>query len=922
MGKKKQKTTRDTTFNWKEEQISVDKNKMVTLSNYTATTKNRDIRLMGAEDGMSVSGSKIINHALIENETLKKKVDVNKYVTNEDYWIKSGDNNTYRIYGAPFKSVLINRQNYNDCGVASTINTLAMAGLVKMKENLSDQKSTEKKFLKNVWDLGLVNDDGVIGKLDTADGGTEPDDYRDILRLYNIDSEAYYPTVKCDGTQFSNMNELAYKISQGYGAIVGVCADHLWQKTSPEEKIDHAIAILGVVYNENTKPAIVDDDGEIIGYNTPLGFYIQDTGAWMTRYISLEEFKYVTLYKEHGMTYEDYEEYIDYDEEHPLTKEEFETLYKPELYNETIRNYDSGIREYLGKKPNGIFVTITTEPIKNDMFNLKATGDKQNNNIWGNSGNNVIKGMAGNDVLYGNAGDDEIRGGNGKDVIIGNNLYADTKLLLNALYDFNLDALVEPTTSLVEQKGINKLYGDAGDDRIIGGNDIDLIYGGAGADYIYTGDGRNAVYGGSGKDTIVGGWENDRLFGEAGNDIIYGYGDNDTIHGGSGDDIIFGGRGNDRIETGSGKDTICFEGTEHGIDTITSQSGATTFAFIDETFSYVENGSVKTETIGESAKISNMYFSMERDNENNNMCGIEIAYEADMDNATDGIVFNNFYNMKKNSAKTLTIVDGNNAQYKVGATNKANAKVLSTTDNNVLFTTNVTGNNVTTSDKNDIVYMMDAMDVNDTRDLLRKDTITYTGGEDRYHSLAGDTTYTVSNFTSTTNLSIYDNVDLLEKAVAPLAPTKVKASEDDAIIFSDKASTNLTLLFDITNDGKVSSNTTMYILNGTQNVADQLVKGIVESKGTIGGSIGLHDFLQEGQSFDNTPDIYGNGRVEKFTMTDSSNYNYGAKIDSIRQDVATWFTTYEGECTTVFDVINTKDAGYEQLIACYTGTQA
>ena len=114
----------------------------------------------------------------------------------------------------------------------------------------------------------------------------------------------------------------------------------------------------------------------------------------------------------------------------------------------------------------------------------------------------------------------------------------------------------------------------------------------------------------------------------------------------------------------------------------------------------------------------------------------------------------------------------------------------------------------------------------------------------------------------------------------------------------------------------------MYILNGTKNVADDLVIGIVKSKGTIGGSIGLHDFLQEGQLFNNTSDIYGNGRVEKFTMTDSSNYDYGAKIDSIRQDVANWFTTYEGECTTVFDVINKEAEGYEQLIACYTGTQA
>ena len=88
-------------------------------------------------------------------------------------------------------------------------------------------------------------------------------------------------------------------------------------------------------------------------------------------------------------------------------------------YVEELRNYDSETREFTGKQPNGIFVTITNEPVKTDMFNFNATGDKQNNTIWGNNGKNIIKGMAGNDTLYGKAGDDEIRGGKGNDIIVG-----------------------------------------------------------------------------------------------------------------------------------------------------------------------------------------------------------------------------------------------------------------------------------------------------------------------------------------------------------------------------------------------------------------------------------------------------------------------------------------------------------------------
>jgi hypothetical protein len=219
--------------------------------------------------------------------------------------------NTYKIYGAPFQAVLNNRQHYYNCGVESTLNTLATAGIVKMKENLSDQKSVEKNFLKSVWTLGLVDDSGVIGKLDEPDGGTEPDDYRDILRQYDIDSDAYYMSRKCDGFQFNDINELAYKISQGYGAVLGVCSSKLLQEQKSETdeiKIDHAVAIVGVVYADGVEPY----DGGV--YSAPVGFYIHDSGGWMTRYISLDEFKEVTLYAQHGMCADDADKYLNYED--------------------------------------------------------------------------------------------------------------------------------------------------------------------------------------------------------------------------------------------------------------------------------------------------------------------------------------------------------------------------------------------------------------------------------------------------------------------------------------------------------------------------------------------------------------------------------------------------------------------------------
>ena len=876
---KPQKTTRDTSFNFTEKDGTI-----TTLSTYTATKTNKNIRLLGAEDGMSVGGEKIINHAA-ENRTMKDlnydvEIDVNAKVTSQDDKILSGNN--YRIYGAPFKSVLNNRQHYNNCGVESTLNTLAMAGIIKMKENLSDQKSTETKFLKNVWNLGLVSDSGVIGKLDEADGGTEPDDYKDILRQYDIDSDAYFMTRKCKDTQFNNINELAYKISQGCGAIVGVCSDNLWQKQKSEsnkEAIDHAIAIVGVVYKEDTPPSTTDNEGNVT-YNKPLGFYIHDTGAWMTRYISLDEFKYVTLFQEHGMTWADYESYIDYDPDNPLTKEQFEELYAPESYNQELRNFDSEVREYIGKKPEGIIVTLTSEPIKNEMFNLNATGDKQDNKIWGNSGDNVIKGMAGNDTLYGNAGDDEIRGGNGNDIIVGNNLYkGDLNKFKTYLKDTVKNRLngIEYTEDYEYQEGINKLYGDAGSDIIFGGDDIDLIYGGAGDDYIWAGDGRNAVYGGAGNDIIIGGWENDRLFGDAGNDTIYGGADDDTIHGGTGNDTIYGGSGNDRIETGKNNDTIYFEGTEHGIDEISSEGGATTFRFIDE-----KNGD---EVWSKGAKVSDMYFSLGKDENNAKLYDFEIMYTPDEDKANDGIKFNSLYNYKKNTGKSLTIFDAEDKEYKVSVS-KAKTVNAASNKNNILFSLRDKGATITTSANNDVVTMVETEDKYNLnyQDATVYDSITYTGGKDRYVSEERDTHYYVQDFSDNTNLTIKDNINALEKVIGSITNKNV-VSERDELYVNTASPSNLHFFFDVDKDTKTTMNDGLYILKNTDNL-----KNVITGDAT--GIITMDSFFKydfstgTAQEFINT-DFYGNGRIETIYYGEGTNYDNYNTLSNLSTDLIT-----------------------------------
>lgn len=905
---KPQKTTRDKKyaipyFNSNKDTTG---HMISTISNYTATKEFKDIRLMGADDGMVVSGQKIKEHAA-DNRTLKDLGDNVSVPTKNIYPEK-----TYDIYGAPFQVVLNNRQHYNNCGVESTLNTLAMAGKIKMKENLSDQKSMEKNFLKTVWNLGLVDDAGVIGKLDEPDGGTKLDDYKDILRQFDIDSEAYFMTTKCDGTQFSDLNELGYKISQGYGAIVGVYASALWQETAKmakeegKEGINHAIAITGVVYANGVDPTEQDNEGKYI--NTPVGFYIHDSGGWMSRYISIDEFKAVTLYEKHGMLEADKEEYWNYDDEE---------TYLANAYSENLRNFDPELREYVGKQPNGIVVTLTTKPVKNEMFNFNATGDKQDNNIWGNSGDNVIKGMAGKDILYGNAGDDEIRGGAGNDVIIGNNISAQTVEVLNsALFDFKIPTTIG--TSEKYQEGMNRLYGDAGNDIIIGGDDIDLIYGGDGNDKIYAGDGRNAVYGGKGNDFVLGGWENDRLFGDAGNDTIYGWGDDDTIHGGSGNDTIYGGSGNDRIETGKGNDTVYIEGKEHGIDTVSSEGGTTTLKFIDEKY--------EETTYSEGAKISDMHFFFEKDEDNTNKYDFGIAYSPDKDNVKDAIKFEGFYNFKKNTGKSLTIVDATNESYKVSASKSATVKATTTT-NNVLFSLRDMGAEITTSEKNDVVTMVETEDMMNIRSKSDEvyDVIKYTGGNDRYVSEERNTYYYVENFGETTNLSIYDNIEALEKVKIGTDGKPVKnpdgtyQTDKNVVSTDDRLYINTTLskvgfFFDVTKNGDLQYASGSLFALDKEHVNSDIYINLAKDESITGcGVISMDSF-------------FGNGEIESLYTNSEAGYTkfngFDDYLATTTSAVANWLSnSHDGiYYSSAFEAISSdtiKAVDFDNLVACY-----
>jgi hypothetical protein len=80
------------------------------------------------------------------------------------------------------------------------------------------------------------------------------------------------------------------------------------------------------------------------------------------------------------------------------------------------------------------------------------------------------------------------------------------------------------------------LFGEGGNDTIVGAEAGDFLVAGAGDD---------TVEGGAGNDNVVGGAGNDSLAGDAGNDTLTGSNGNDTLNGGADADQLTGDEGED-----------------------------------------------------------------------------------------------------------------------------------------------------------------------------------------------------------------------------------------------------------------------------------------------------------------------------------------------------------------------------------------
>jgi Ca2+-binding RTX toxin-like protein len=140
--------------------------------------------------------------------------------------------------------------------------------------------------------------------------------------------------------------------------------------------------------------------------------------------------------------------------------------------------------------------------------------------------------------------------------------------------------------------------GITGGTPTVGNTTLIQIFGGAGSDHLALDEtngalpvahlfgeaGNDTLIGGSGADILNGGPGDDTLFGMGGADSLLGGDDNDTVIGGDGDDIAQLGPGNDKFIWNPGDDTDSIEGGD-GVDTVEVNGGNG-----DEQFTTTANG--------------------------------------------------------------------------------------------------------------------------------------------------------------------------------------------------------------------------------------------------------------------------------------------------------------------------------------------
>lgn len=252
-----------------------------------------------------------------------------------------------------------------------------------------------------------------------------------------------------------------------------------------------------------------------------------------------------------------------------------------------------------------------SDTLRGEYGNDQLYGDSGGDFLFGGDGRDSLFGGAGDDGLWGAAGSDQIHGGEGEDRLYYSFSSAGVQVDLASGTGAGGNAEGDTITGIERVYGSaygDTLIGDANDNRLVGYGGADVLDGGEGADYLLGGDGNDHLMGGAGTDNIRGGtgadlidggagsdyasysgsdaavqvdlsegvgtggyaagdslvgiehlrgsqWD-DALTGDANTNYLLGRDGHDTLSGAGGGDGLYGGAGNDQLLGGSGGDTL------------------------------------------------------------------------------------------------------------------------------------------------------------------------------------------------------------------------------------------------------------------------------------------------------------------------------------------------------------------------------
>jgi Ca2+-binding RTX toxin-like protein len=154
--------------------------------------------------------------------------------------------------------------------------------------------------------------------------------------------------------------------------------------------------------------------------------------------------------------------------------------------------------------------------------------------IDGGGGNDWIFAFGGTDIVLGGKGDDFIWAGDDNDFIVGAD--GDDRIYS----DYYLDEVIMIEGYRAGFVGADVVYGNGGDDYLMGGGQNDLLMGNAGDDFLGGDWGDDHLYGGAGNDRIWTGYDEDYAVGGSGDDSIHVISNrvSDRAFGNDGDDFL------------------------------------------------------------------------------------------------------------------------------------------------------------------------------------------------------------------------------------------------------------------------------------------------------------------------------------------------------------------------------------------------